>query len=626
MISNSMPDFRSAIVAAGMTPPDVIEPGQFHRFPGIGKSNGNTAGWCKLFEDERGGSYGDFSIDMHETWQAERARSLAPSEREAFKRTVAEARAVADAARKQEQNEAALDAQRTWDSATVANDDHGYVKRKGVSTHGVRVYAGNRVIAGMNCEGALLVPCRNADGELRSVQFIAPERQQDGSDKRYLPRGERGGLYHAIGTPNGVMCVCEGYATGASIHEATGYAVAIAFDAGNLAAVASVLREKYPESRIIVCADDDYRTQPNTGIEKATKAAQAVGAKLAVPDFGDDRPDGATDFNDLHKHRGAQSVKRCIDAARAPDVSECQPAAQTTTRGDLGGARVSMVRGDSIQPECHRWIWKEWLARGKLHILAGTAGTGKTTLALAMGATVTSGGRWPDGSHCEPGNVVIWSGEDDPADTLIPRLLAMGADVSRMYFVGAVHDDRGRRAFDPATDVALLAERLQECGPVSLLIVDPVVSAVAADSHKNGEVRRGLQPLVNIAALHACALLGITHYSKSTSGRDPLERVTGSLAFGALPRIVMGTAKPTEARAMRRLVRAKSNIGPDGGGFDYDLRQVELDGKPGLFASSVSWGDWIDGTARELLAEVEIEPESGERDALDEAAGFLRSL
>jgi putative DNA primase/helicase len=285
-----------------------------------------------------------------------------------------------------------------------------------------------------------------------------------------------------------------------------------------------------------------------------------------------------------------------------------------------------MLSGQDIAPEPVRWIWPGWLARGKLHVLAGTAGTGKTTLALAMAATVTGAGRWPDGSRADRGGVVIWSGEDDPGDTLVPRLIASGADMTRIRFVGAVLDQGGRRSFDPATDVALLAERLQELGDVALLIVDPIVSAVAADSHKNGEVRRSLQPLVDVAGIHGCALLGITHYSKGSSGRDPLERVTGSLAFGALPRVVMGTAKPTEPGAMRRLVRAKSNIGPDGGGFEYDLQQAELSTRPDMFASYVLWGDPIDGTARELLAEVETESEDEEHGTVVEAADFLRTL
>ena len=299
------------------------------------------------------------------------------------------------------------------------------------------------------------------------------------------------------------------------------------------------------------------------------------------------------------------------------------PDAGTQTSGPDDGGRVSILHGDTITPEPIRWTWRDWLARGKLHVLAGTAGTGKTTLALALAATITTGGRWPDGTRAEAGDALIWSGEDDPADTLVPRLLAMGANLARVHFVGSVNDARGLRAFDPAADVPLLSARFADCGNVALLIVDPIVSAVSGDSHKNTEVRRNLQPLVDLAALRDCALIGITHYSKGTAGRDPLERVTGSLAFGALARIVLGTAKPTEAGEPRRLVRAKSNIGPDGAGFEYDLEQVEVPARPGLFASRVLWGSAIEGTARDLLAAVETEPDEAGSET-DDAAAWLR--
>jgi len=325
----------------------------------------------------------------------------------------------------------------------------------------------------------------------------------------------------------------------------------------------------------------------------------------------------------LDKMIGA--AERAIANAKPPDIVARRPGDANAAAGDLAMETVSILRGDGVTPEAIRWMWSDWIARGKLHILAGAAGTGKTTLALAMGATITTGGRWPDGTRAQIGDVLIWSGEDDPADTLVPRLLAMGADLSHIHFVGNVNDERGLRAFDPATDVRLLSERFADCGSVALLIVDPIVSAITGDSHKNSEVRRNLQPLVDLAALRSCALIGITHYSKGTAGRDPLERVTGSLAFGALARIVMGTAKPTEAGEPRRLVRAKSNIGPDGGGFEYDLEQVAVPGRPGLFGSRVLWGSAIQGTARDLLAAVETDPDdNNERGATEEAADWLR--
>lgn len=278
---------------------------------------------------------------------------------------------------------------------------------------------------------------------------------------------------------------------------------------------------------------------------------------------------------------------------------------------------VTLRRAADIQCVPIRWLWPGYIARGKLHILAGAPGTGKTTIALALAAAVSSGGRWPGGTLAPVGNVLIWSGEDDPADTLAPRLRAAGANLSRIFFIDDTRDGGDLRAFDPATDLAALEIEAERIGDVSLLIADPVVSAVAGDSHKNTEVRRALQPMVNLASRLGCAVLGISHFSKGTAGRDPTERVTGSIAFGALARVVLVTAKRSDdgAGPGRLLARAKSNIGPDGGGFGYALEQVDTDG---IQASRVTWGAALDGSARELLDEIEEHgPDGGREDAAD---------
>jgi putative DNA primase/helicase len=123
-----------------------------------------------------------------------------------------------------------------------------------------------------------------------------------------------------MGKPKGVLIVCEGFATGASIHEATGHAVAVAFNAGNLEAVALAMRAKFPALRLTLAADDDHLTTGNPGMTKATAAARAVGGLVAVPVFPGDRPDKATDFNDLHQLAGLEAVRAGIEAARAADT------------------------------------------------------------------------------------------------------------------------------------------------------------------------------------------------------------------------------------------------------------------------------------------------------------------
>ena len=289
---------------------------------------------------------------------------------------------------------------------------------------------------------------------------------------------------------------------------------------------------------------------------------------------------------------------------------------------------VQVTCAIEIKPKPIDWLWDGWLARGKLEVFAGMAGTGKTTIAMALAATISIGGRFPDGTRSPLGNVLIWSGEDSAEDTLVPRLIAAGADLSRVHFIGDVKHGDEIRSFDPATDIAALNHDAAGIGNISMLIVDPIVNVVAGDSHKNGEVRRALQPLVYFGERMNCAVLGISHFSKGTGGKEPLERVTGSLAFGALARIVLATAKITEGEKSRRIFcRAKSNIGLDDGGFEYSLNQKEIDGFPGLFSSYVLWGNAVEGSARELLAEADNR-ESGEDDgtALDDAKDFLREL
>jgi phage/plasmid primase-like uncharacterized protein len=171
-----------------------------------------------------------------------------------------------------------------------------------------------------------MVPVHNVDRDLRGLQLISPEGQ-----KRFLPGMEKNGNFHLIAgegfspeknLSQGEILLSEGYATGASLHMATGKPVAVAFDAGNLEPVARKLREKYPNASITICADNDHqhtRRTPegtelwNKGIILAQDAAKAVGGKVVAPVFNEEeRARGLTDFNDLHASRGLDEVKRQI--------------------------------------------------------------------------------------------------------------------------------------------------------------------------------------------------------------------------------------------------------------------------------------------------------------------------
>jgi putative DNA primase/helicase len=288
---------------------------------------------------------------------------------------------------------------------------------------------------------------------------------------------------------------------------------------------------------------------------------------------------------------------------------------------------VKLINGTSVTPEPISWIWPGWLAKGKFHLLAGKPSAGKTTVALDFCAAISRGGTFPDGQRAQPGNVVIWSGEDGLRDTLVPRLMAAKADMSRVHLVGQRTDGSESRAFDPAADMRLLVEAAERLGGVELLTLDPVVSSIQGDSHKNAEVRRGLQPVVDFCEKVGCAAIGITHLSKGTQGQDPIDRITGSLAFGAVARVALLATREEDSgdepgSGRRVITRVKSNIGPDGGGFFYEIRPTLQ--VPGITTSKVEWLGVAEGSARDIIGCAEETHDPEKQSALGEAVTFLR--
>jgi putative DNA primase/helicase len=267
-----------------MSPPDVIHPGKLYRFPGVGKRNGNTAGWCRLFDDGLGGVFGDWSSGMSEYWQAKRDKPILQSERVAFMRHAEKIRKRVEVLRQQQYTDTAERAVAIWDAAKSAMF-HEYLKRKRVLPLGIRVDHNNN----------LLIPL--TDGKhIQSLQFIQP----DGS-KRFLKDGKTKGLYYPIELtePPEKLLICEGFATGASLYMDTKLPVLAAFNACNLKSVALAARKRWPDAELIIAGDDDRMTAGNPGVTKAKAAAIAAGALLALPQWPEDAPENLTDFNDL---------------------------------------------------------------------------------------------------------------------------------------------------------------------------------------------------------------------------------------------------------------------------------------------------------------------------------------
>jgi putative DNA primase/helicase len=268
------------------------------------------------------------------------------------------------------------------------------------------------------------------------------------------------------------------------------------------------------------------------------------------------------------------------------------------------------------------WLWPGWLCSGKLHLIAGESGGGKTTVATKLAAIVSTGSTFPDGTPSSAGDVMIWSGEDSVEDTLVPRLAAAGADLDRCMFPDAVGVGDKQRPFDPLLDVPLLEAFLHEAPrQVKLLVVDPIVSFSPGSS--NQAVRNSLTPLVQLAEGHGVAIIGITHVSKGSRNRSPKERILGAQSLVALARVVMMTDRRPTGEPV--LMRVKSNLGPEGGAYPYRIEGVTLDRDRKLYSSAASFGQYLDLSIDEVLGTVGDEREpSGS--TLDSAANFLLEL
>ncbi len=308
--------FRRVLESRGLiAPAEIIADGKIHRCDAEGKHGRDDGAYLLHLDGIPAGGVQNHRDGLGwQNWRADIGRRLTPAEEAAHRERVQAMQAQREQEEAQARQAAAARAAKLWERAHEASVDHPYLVRKGIGAHGLHQH-----------DGALLVPvCDVNSGELASVQRIAP----DGS-KRFLPGGRTRGCAHLLGelpAAPAVLLVGEGYATAASLYEATGHPVACAFHAGNLAPVAGALRKRYPAARLVVCADDDCRTAGNPGMSAARQAAAAVGGVVAVPDFGPDRPEGASDFNDLAQAQGLEAVAACIDVALAAPLAPAFPA------------------------------------------------------------------------------------------------------------------------------------------------------------------------------------------------------------------------------------------------------------------------------------------------------------
>ena len=327
--SELVADFKAAMRDVGIVTRDAIEAdGGLHRVHVEGDRPYSRNGWyvLNLDRDLPSGAFGSWKLGRKATWCMKAIAELTPVERIALRiqrRQQAKLRAEADAER---HSEARKRARFLWEQAGEADPAHPYLEEKSARSHGLR-QDGDR----------LMVPVLDFDGVFHGLQFIGP----DGA-KRFLTGSAKKAHFYLIGEPGDVTVICEGYATGATIREATENAVMVAFDRGNLRPVAEALRKRHPDVRIIIAADNDRQTAGNPGLTAARIAANAAGGFFAVPEFHE--AEGGTDFNDLAGHRGIEAVRAAIEAVVTGAIYE-QLAAE-------GPAQKPRLLVEDCNPDC----------------------------------------------------------------------------------------------------------------------------------------------------------------------------------------------------------------------------------------------------------------------------------
>jgi putative DNA primase/helicase len=297
--------------------------------------------------------------------------------------------------------------------------------------------------------------------------------------------------------------------------------------------------------------------------------------------------------------------------------------------------RAVIECADKIEMRSLDVVLPNFLFRKKVTLLAGPPASGKGAIEVAIATRASCGGShpsWPDPTPSSRGKVLFFTGsEDDPEDTVIPRLMAAGADMSRIFFFREMRQNGSLvDANFGIQDIEAIERFIQRCGGgFSVLIVDPITQAIEGDSTSQANVLRSLDHLAVASARLNLAILAAQHVVKSAKGRDPLGRVAGPIAYGGKPRAVWVTAhNPNKINGEDDfvLVNVKSSLTAPAGGWGYRIEKKNVANEYDVIETSViRWGQRYEGLASEILQEIERTP-AKKADALERAIHFLEKI
>lgn len=549
----------SAMLDAGIDPPDgPIEYGRFVRFDSSGKrSKTKKDGWYIVFDGPvPAGQFGCWRQGLTCNFRAETSRTLSVADEMALTRQIAQAQEERKKQQAQLQESVSEVIGRIWDDGAAASADHPYLKRKGVKPHGLRITG----------DGRLMVPMLSKDGELSSIQYIGAD-----GDKKYHSGATAGDCFWPIGAKTDEVLIAEGFATSASLHEATGKQVYVAFSASNLPKVAAHLRETLGKAaQITVVADHD---EHGIGRNFADKAAAESGVRVVMP------PTPGTDANDY--------------AAAGGDLNELIAPKQE---------QAWLVSADdfSSQPAPIRWLIKGWLQRDALMMVHGPSGAGKSFLVLDWCMTLASGaGEWR-GKKTHASQVVYLAGEGH--NGLRGRLAAWKH--KRHVSSASMWISRSGCDLNTAQGYMQTAQAINALGiKPDLIVVDTLHRFLSGDENSAQDAKTMLDACAGLMVEFGCSVLLVHHTGVSDEAQH---RARGSSAWKGALDIEVSLVPAKQPGGVIKIVQRKTK----------DSEMLE---PLGAVLETVAIPGWIDEDGEQVTSAVmeasEIEPDNGRKES-----------
>jgi phage/plasmid primase-like uncharacterized protein/KaiC/GvpD/RAD55 family RecA-like ATPase len=518
-----------AMRAAGLEPPDHIEmDGKIHRFksgtkgtPGIDKP-----GWYLVFGDGiPAGRFGCWRAGIEQTWRADVGRKLTEFEEMAHARRINESKVLREAAQERQNQIASETVEKIWLSGGAAHPDHPYLKRKGIQTHGVRITG----------DGRLMVPLYDSEGKLSTLQYI-----DDQGGKLYHPGGQTGGKFWMVGSLDepGTLYVAEGFATAATIYEASDRPCVVAYSASNLVPVTGILREMYgPTQEIVIVADNDAS---GVGQRYSEQASAKYGARVVMPPILGDANDYAQDGHNLA-------------SLLAPTYDDW------------------LIPADefSAQPSPISWLVKRWIQDQALVMVHGPSGGGKTFVVLDWCLRIASS--TPDwcGNKVRPGHVVYLAGEGHHG--LKGRIAAW----KHHHQAGKLNMWLSKHGCDlntPAGYLKVLEHIRMLPETPKVVVVDTLHRFLAGDENSAQDAKTMLDACGNLMMEFNCTVILVHHTGVSDEAQH---RARGSSAWrGALD--IEISVIPGKDNQPMQLVQRKSKDAEMAEPIHLDLQQVTI--------------------------------------------------